>query len=92
MSLVPVLPAYSSELAPGVWLTIKVTVLPDLAAEVAWSRREKGRLRMGRDILKNAALIFGATAPTPPATRHDETCSDTSRASAIPAEAEGRAA
>ena len=31
----------------------------DLAAEVARLRRENGQLRMERDILKKAALIFG---------------------------------
>ena len=34
----------------------------DLAAEVARLRRENGQLRMERDILKKAALIFGATS------------------------------
>jgi len=31
----------------------------DLVAEVARLRRENGQLRMERDILKKAALIFG---------------------------------
>ena len=35
---------------------------PDLAAEVARLRRENGQLRMERDILKKAALIFGAAS------------------------------
>ena len=34
----------------------------DLAAEVARLRRENGQLRMERDILKKAALIFGAAS------------------------------
>jgi transposase len=34
----------------------------DLAAENALLRRENDRLRMERDILKKAALIFGATS------------------------------
>ncbi len=34
----------------------------DLAAEVARLRRENGQLRMERDILQKAALIFGAAA------------------------------
>ncbi len=34
----------------------------DLAAEVARLRRENERLRMERDILKKAALIFGAAS------------------------------
>ena len=34
----------------------------DLAAEVARLRRETGQLRMERDILKKAALIFGAAS------------------------------
>ena len=34
----------------------------DLAAELARLRRENGQLRMERDILKKAALIFGATS------------------------------
>ncbi len=36
--------------------------LADLAAEVARLRRENGQLRMERDILKKAALIFGAAS------------------------------
>jgi transposase len=34
----------------------------DLAAENAGLRRENERLRMERDILKKAALIFGAAS------------------------------
>ena len=34
----------------------------DQAAEIARLRRENGRLRMERDILKRAALIFGQAA------------------------------
>ncbi len=34
----------------------------DLASEVARLRRENGQLRMERDILKKAALIFGAAS------------------------------
>ena len=34
----------------------------DLASEVARLRRENERLRMERDILKNAALIFGSAS------------------------------
>ena len=34
----------------------------DLVAEVARLRRDNDRLRMERDILKKAALIFGATS------------------------------
>ncbi|MDQ1152816.1 transposase [Brevundimonas sp. SORGH_AS 993] len=34
----------------------------DLAAELARLRRENSRLRMERDILKKAALIFGAAS------------------------------
>jgi transposase len=34
----------------------------DLAAEVARLRRENGQLRMERDTLKKAALIFGAAS------------------------------
>ena len=34
----------------------------DLVAEVARLRRENGQLRMERDILKKAALIFGAAS------------------------------
>ena len=34
----------------------------DMAAELARLRRENGQLRMERDILKKAALIFGGTS------------------------------
>jgi len=51
-----------SEAAPARRLAMRVPSPADLAAENARLKRELSRAQMERDILKKAALIFGAAS------------------------------